>query len=133
LTHADTPKSEKAARTQERAILALLAHSRLEDAAREAGVSRSTLCRMLQEEAFRESFRAARTQVFEAAVSALQGATGAAVETLIRLLKCRRPMVALHAARAVLEHARQGELFLELEERVRAIEANQAQRTGGRR
>jgi hypothetical protein len=42
-------------------------------------------------------------------------------------------MVELQAARAVFEQARQGELFLDLEERIRAIEANQAQRTGGRR
>jgi hypothetical protein len=133
LTQSDTRLANKLTRSHERAILALLAHARLEDAAREAGISRSTLCRMLQEPAFEAAFREARRQVFEAAVSALQGAMGAAAETLVRLLKCHRPMVELQAARAVFEQARQGELFLDLEERVRAIEANQAQRTGVRR
>jgi hypothetical protein len=128
-----TGHGDKEARTRERAIAALLTSARLEDAARGCGVSKSTLCRWLQEPAFQDAFRAARRQVLEAAVSSLQGATGAAVEALSRNLRCRKPSIEVQAARAVLDHAMRSVEFFELEDRVRQLEAAISQQAGGRR
>ena len=133
MTQSETPKGEKAARTQERAITALLAHSRLEDAARDAGISRSTLCRMLQGAAFQEAFRLARRQVLDAAISRLQAVTGAAVEALSRNLTCRKASIEVAAARAVLDHATRSVELFELEDRVRQLEEAIRLREGGRR
>lgn len=124
---------DKLTRTQERAVAALLAHSRLEDAARSCGVSKSTLCRWLQEPSFQEAFRVARHQFLDASLSSLQEAAGAAVAALKRNLGCRKASVEVQAARAILEYTMRSVAMLELEARVRAIEANEAQRTGGRR
>ena len=128
-----TGHGDKEARTRERAIAALLTSARLEDAARGCGVSKSTLCRWLQEPAFQDAFRAARRQVLEAAVSSLQGAAGAAVEALSRNLRCRKPSIEVQAARAVLDHAMRRVEFFELEDRVRQLEAAIRQQTGDRR
>ena len=118
---------------RERAIAALLTSTRLEDAARGCGVSKSTLCRWLQEPAFQDAFRAARRQILQTAVSSLQGAAGAAVEALSRNLRCRKPSIEVQAARAVLDHAMRSVEFFELEDRVRHLEAAISQQTGGRR
>ena len=124
---------DKLTRTQERAVAALLAHSRLEDAARSCGVSKSTLCRWLQEPSFQEAFRAARRQLLEAAVSSLQEAAGAAVAALRRNLGCRKASVEVQAARAILDYTMRSVEMLELEERVRQLEASITQHAGGRR
>ena len=135
MTHSETPGTgDKATRTQERAIAALLAHGRLEDAARAAGMSRSTLCRMLQEPAFQAAFRNARRELLDAAIGRLQAVTGAAVEALTRNLTCRgKPSIEISAARAILDnHWRSLELG-ELEDRVRQLEEAIKLREGGRR
>jgi len=117
-----TGHGEKLTRAHDKAIAALLTAARLEDAARACGISKSTLCRWLQEPAFQEAFRLARRQVLEAAVSRLQAVAGAAVETLARNLTCRKAAIEVQAARAVLEHATRSVEFFELEDRVRALE-----------
>ena len=96
-------------------------------------MSKSTLCRWLQEPAFQKAFRAARRQVLEAALSSLQEAAGAAVGALKRNLGCRKASVEVQAARAILDYAMRSVEMLELEERVRQLEASVSQRTGGQR
>jgi hypothetical protein len=129
----DTPKAEKTARMQEQAIAALLSHPKQEDAAKAVGISRSTLCRMPAEPAFHGAFREARRQVLDTALSSLQEAAGAAVAALKRNLGCRKSSVEVQAARAILDYSMRGVELLELEERVRQLEASIAERTGGRR
>jgi len=128
-----TGHGEKEARTRERAIVALLTAPRLEDAARQSGVSKSTLCRWLQEPAFQDAFRAARRRVLEAALSSLQEAAAAAVAALKRNLGCRKASVEVQAARAILDYSMRSVELLELEERVRQLEASLGHRVGGRR
>ena len=129
-----TGHGEKEARTRERAIAALLTTARLEDAARECGVSKSTLCRWLQEPAFQNEFRAARSRVLEATVSRLQGAAGPAVEALVRNLTCRgKPSIEIQASRATLDNHWKSLELGELEEGVRQLEAAIKMREGGRR
>ena len=128
-----TGHGEKEARTRERAIVALLTAPRLEDAARQCGASKSTLCRWLQDPAFQEAFRSARRQVLEAALSSLQEAAGAAVAALKRNLGCRKASVEVQAARAILDYAMRSVELLEMEERIRRLEASVSERAGGRR
>lgn len=128
-----TGHGEKEARTRERAIVALLTAPRLEDAARQCGTSKSTLCRWLQEPAFQGAFREARHRVLEAALSSLQEAAGAAVVALKRNLRCRKASVEVQAARAILDYGMRGVEILELEERVRRLEASVSERVGDRR
>ena len=132
MTQSDTGPAEKLRRSHERAIAALLSHARLEDAARAAGISRSTLCRMLADARFQGVYRAARRQVLEAALSSLQEAAAAAVEALRRNLRCRKPSVEVQASRAILDYSMRSVEMLELEDRVRRLEASLSERAGGR-
>jgi hypothetical protein len=120
-------------RLWEKAIVALLTTTKVEDAARSCGVSRSSMLRWLQDSAFQEAFRAARRRVLEAALSSLQEAAGAAVEALRRNLRCRKPSVEVQAGRAILDYAMRSVEMLELEERVRQQEASVNERVGNRR
>lgn len=122
MTQSDTPKGEKSARSQEQAIAALLTHARLEDAARAAGVSRSTLCRMLADTAFQEAFRQARRQVLDAALSRLQAAAAPAVEALTRNLTCRKAAIEVSAARTILDQSIKSLELLELDARIARLE-----------
>lgn len=133
MTQSDTGPVAQLTRSRERAIVALMSHARLEDAAKAAGISRSTLCRMLADASFQGAYREARRQVFEAALSNLQEAAGAAVAALKRNLGCRKASVEVQAARAILDYSMRSVEMLELEERVRQLEASVSERAGGRR
>lgn len=128
-----TGHGSKQDRLWEKAIVALLTTANVEDAARSCGVSRSSMVRWQHDSAFQEALRAARRQVFEAAVSGLQEAAGAAVEALRRNLRCRKPSVEVQAGRAILDYAMRSVEMLELEDRVRRLEASVSERAGGRR
>jgi transposase-like protein len=128
-----TGHGEKGTRTRERAIAALLGAKNVEGAARECGISKSTLLRWMQDRAFRDAFREARRRVFEAAISQLQSGAVDAVATLRRNLTCRKPAIEVGAARAMLElMLRSVELF-DLEERIGKLEDAISLRQGGRR
>ncbi len=66
----------------ERAVLAVLSHPRLEDAARELGVSRTTLWRMMQDEEFQERLDEVREQQSQQILDSLQANALAAVKFL---------------------------------------------------
>ena len=123
----------------QRHAVAVRAHSvaadaRLEDAARAASISRSTLCRMLQEPEFREAFGLARRELLDAAIGRLQAATAAAVEALTRNLTCRgKPSIEISAARALLENCWRSLEHVELADRVQRLEDAIKVREGGRR
>jgi hypothetical protein len=77
---------EKQSRTEERAILVLLAEPTLERAAKKCGIGVTTLWRWLQEPEFQRHYREARRTVFEETLLSLQSIAGEAVETLQRNL-----------------------------------------------
>src|SRR2546423_15602208 len=66
---------EKLSRKAEAAIVALLAHPTIPEAAKAAGVSETTLWRWLQKDDFRKKYRGAQDKVFDGALGSLQGAT----------------------------------------------------------
>ena len=88
---------------------------------------------MLADARFQGVYRAARRQVLEAALSSLQEAAAAAVEALRRNLRCRKPSVEVQASRAILDYSMRSVEMLELEDRVRQLEASVSERPGGRR
>ena len=118
---------------RDRAVVALLTASSLEAAARECGVSRSTLFRWSREPDFAEALRQAGRQVLNGAVAQLQALARPAVECLRRNLSCRKPGTEVQAARTVLEHATRSMELFELEDRVRQLEEAIKLREGSRR
>ena len=112
---------------RDQAVLALLAHPTIPEAAAACGVGEATLWRWLQEPAFAERYRAARRQVVEGAIASLQQTASEAAATLKRNLRCGTPSVEVRAALAVLEQAIKGAELLDLQERIAALEAHQEQ------
>ena len=81
----------KFARKREQAIIALLTHRSIEDAARAVGINANTLLRWLKLPEFQKDYREARRIAFGQSVVRLQQASGAAVTTLLKLVGCRPP------------------------------------------
>jgi transposase-like protein len=91
----------------ELAIAALLSHRSVEDAARVVGVSANTLLRWMKESEFQAKFQEARRLAFSQSLGRLQEATGAAVNTTLKIMLDTNnpPGVRLRAAEIVLEQA----------------------------
>lgn len=77
---------DKLGRKAEAAIVALLAHPTMPEAAKAAGVSETSLWRWLQRDDFRKKYREAQDKVFDGALASLQGASTEAVNCLRRNL-----------------------------------------------
>lgn len=121
---------EKLSRNQERAIAALLSHSTIRQAAQACGLGEATLWRWLQLPDFQQRYRAAQQTVFANAVAELQKGTQEAAEALRAVLQdaTAKPGEKVAAARVILEFSLRTREALEIEERLRALEAAQ-QRT----
>lgn len=117
-------------RKQEAAIAALLNAKSHRAAAKKAGVAASTLQRWLLQPEFLEAYRDARRTVVETALAQLQRATGAAVATLERNLKSKEPSGQIRAALAILQHSIKAIEVLDLDTRVRNLEAIAKQKKG---
>lgn len=109
-------------RKQEQAIVALLEHGTVQAAAEACGLTRGTLWRYLQDEAFSTAYRAARREVVGGAINRLQSLMNRAVETLERNLDCKDASVEVRAAHLVLEHALKGGELAEMQQRLEQIE-----------
>ena len=118
-----TPKQEK--------ILALLlTEVTIEQAAKKAGVSDTTIWRCLQVPAFRAAYLQARRQMVEDAIALLQRSSKKAVATLVRNLDCGSPNTEVASARIILEQSFKGVELMEMEERVRQLEEFQQEERG---
>ncbi len=125
---------EKRSRREEAAIAALLAEPTIDAAARQAGIAESTLRGWLRDPDFQRRYRDARRQVVEQAITAIQRATGEAVEALRRNLTCGVPAAEIAAAKAIMDQAVKGVELVDLAERVGALEqAADAANADGRR
>jgi transposase-like protein len=91
----------------EQAVVALLSHRSIEEAAREIGVTANTLLRWMREPEFKTACREARRTVFSHAIGRLQDAAGAAATTLLKIMLDTNvpPATRLRAAEVVLEQA----------------------------
>jgi len=107
---------------QRSALLALVEHPTLEEAARAVGLSRRTLYRYLEDPLFLAEYRRLRRAVWERAVGELQTACSEAVSTLRANLGAESEAVQVRAARSILDHARSGLETTDLLERLEALE-----------
>src|SRR5690242_18921442 len=113
---------EKLTRKQEQAIAAFLAEPTLTAAAR-CGVGEKTMWRWLQLPGFDVAYRTARRALVDTVVASLQQGATEAVSCLRRNLACGQPGVEVRAAAVILEQVLGALDRLELEERLRRLEA----------
>jgi len=114
---------EKLTRKAQAAIVALLAHSTIPEAAKSCGVSETTIWRWLQRDEFREKYREAQNKVFDGALGSLQGAATEAVDCLRRNLNCKNPSAQVQAARIILDYNLKAREMFDLETRVAELES----------
>ena len=111
-------------RKKEQAIVALLTHRSMDEAARAVGITANTLLRWQKEPEFQTAYREARRAAFSQATGRLQQATSAAVSTLLKIMVDTNapPSVRVRAADSVLDHAKQAIEIEDVEVRVAALE-----------
>jgi hypothetical protein len=124
--------SGRRARQQEMLIAALLTQTSIARAAKQVGISKATAIRWLAEPGFKAAFRSARREVLEAAIGRLQQVTTDAVKTLHASLRAKPPTVRVTAARTILEYSLRGVEFLDLEDRMSALERRLCEQDGRR-
>ena len=111
-------------RKKEEAIVALLSHRTVDEAANAVGIATRTLLRWLQISEFRIEYLKARREVVCQGIARLQQATGAAGVTILKLMTDPNvpPAVRLRAAEAVFGLALKGVEVEDIEERVAALD-----------
>ena len=114
----------KFGRKKEDAIVALLSHKSIEDAARAIEVNPNTLLRWLQLPEFRSAYLTARRESVHQAVARLQHATGAAAITVLKLMTDPNAPAAvrLRAAECVFDRAFKAIEIEDIEARLAALE-----------
>jgi len=116
----------KSCRADEKLLPALACGATKENAARQAGVSLSTVKRRMDDPDFCRQLQAVRADILHRACAALTAASTEAVRTLLDLLKPSSPhAVRLGAARSVLEIGMKVRVVVELEERMTALEQSE--------
>lgn len=119
----------------EQAIMALLACPRVEDAAQQCGISRTTLWRMSQEPEFKLRLQEARAKLSEQIVISLQANTLEAVNTLrsVMLDKQATTSVRISAAGKLIDFSLRAKQQLDVEQRLAAVELVLRERKGGKK
>jgi hypothetical protein len=108
-------------------MLALACGATLEGAARQAGVSESTVRRRFKEPEFQRKLQALRADIVQRTSGALTAAGTASVQTLLELQKpTAPPATRLGAARTVLELGLKVREAAEFEQRLAALEEQMA-------
>ena len=114
---------EKLSRKAQAAVVALLAHPTIPEAAKACGVSETTIWRWLQREDFQNEYRKAQSKVFDGALCSLQGASTEAVDCLRRNLNCKNPSAEVQAARTILDYTLKARELFDFETRLAQLEA----------
>ncbi len=113
-------------RKQEKAILALVSSKTVEDAAKVSGIGRTTLFKWLQNDAFQDAYRRARTKIVQQAIAKMQNASGLAVSVLEEIMSDKEalPSTRVNAAKAVLETSLKAVEIEDILRRIERIESN---------
>lgn len=109
----------------DRLIVELAAGRTAQEAAVAAGVGSRTVFRRLADPAFQERLSNARKDLLSGAMQTLAESSGAAVATLVKLLDSEADSIRLGAARAILDAGLKLRQAVELEERIRRLEAEE--------
>ncbi len=111
---------------QEKILAALLEHSTVVKAAASINVVPSTIFRALQDPSFVKSYNQAKKQLVTDAISKLQKAAAAAVDTLMQIMGHESPppgsAIRVSCARIILETSIKTSELQTLMERVEALE-----------
>jgi hypothetical protein len=110
----------------EEAVMAMLTHRNLEDAAKAVGIGEATLLRWQKQPEFQLAFREARRAVFSQAIARMQQASNAAVSTMLKIMVDANaaPSTRLRAADNVLSYGLKAIEFEDIEVRVAELERN---------
>jgi hypothetical protein len=119
-----TGHGAKFGRKKEDAIVALLAHRSIEEAATAAGTSAKTLHRWLKEPEFDTAYRAAKRAAFGQAIARLHQGSSAAATTLLKLMldPATPPSTRARCAESVLGLASKAIEIEDIEARVAELE-----------
>ena len=119
-----TGHGAKFERKKEEAIIALLSHRTIDEAANAIGIAPRTMLRWLQLPEFRAEYFKARREVVSQALARLQQATGAASITILKLMTDSNvpASVKLRAAEGVFALALKGIETEDIETRVSELE-----------
>ena len=114
----------KSSRQRDEAIIALLTHRNIEEAARAVGHSPNTLRRWLKQPEFDAAYREAKREMFSQSLARLQNASPAAVSTIIKLtLDASTPAATkLRAAESILDRAAKAMETEDIPARLTAVE-----------
>lgn len=111
-------------RRHENVIVALIAHPKITDAARAAGVSESTIWRLMQREDFQKRYREAQDEALNAALGSIQGAAVEAVATLREIASGGKVEAArVQASKTILDYTLKVREQFGLEVRIKQLEA----------
>jgi len=126
---------EKLTRKKEQAIVALLSHASIPDAARSIGIAEVTLWRWLQRQDFRAEYQKARREAVGRAIDHVQRAAAGAVETLEAVMGDREAPASsrVSAAKTVLDAALKAVELEDIQERLEAVERAMKGQTEGQR
>jgi len=129
-----TGHGSKLGHKQEAAIVALLTHRSIEEAARAVPVSAKTLLRWMKEPGFDTAYREARRLAYGQSIARLQQAASAASSTLLKIMidPNSPPSCRLRAADSVLSHAAKAIEIEDIDARVAALEQAAPQGRAGR-
>jgi hypothetical protein len=119
-----TGHGAKLGHKKEAALVALLSHRSIEDAARAVDIAPKTLMRWLKEPEFNAAYREARRLAFSQSVARLQQACGAAVSTLLKVMVDPNTPAStrVRAADSVLDHSAKAIEIEDIEARVAELE-----------
>jgi hypothetical protein len=111
-------------RQMEQAIVALLSHRNVDEAARAVGVNANTLLRWMKEPEFETAYREARRLAFSQAIGRFQDASGAAATTVLKIMVDPNvpARTRLQAAQIVLEQGAKTSEIEDIEGRVARLE-----------
>jgi hypothetical protein len=131
-----TGPGAKFGRKKEDAIVALLAHRTIEEAARGLNVATKTLLRWMKEPEFDGAYRAAKRAAFGQSIARLHHLSSAAVSTLEKIMldSSTPPATRVRAADSILDHTAKAIEIEDIDARVRTLEeVTEASNQGRRR
>ena len=111
------------------ALIALLEHNTVSDAAEASSVSKATMFRYLQDPAFRAKFQKAKQDIVDQALSRLQKACANAVDVLVEIMNDRETAsgIRVRAADCILSRAIDTTKIESLETRISELEEGMIQ------
>jgi hypothetical protein len=129
-----TGHGAKFGRKKEDAIVALLTHRTIEEAARALDIATKTLLRWMKEPEFDAAYRAAKRAAFGQSIARMHHLSSAAVSTLgkIMLDSATPPATRVRAADSILDHTAKAIEIEDIDARVAALEAAAPQGKNGR-